>query len=55
MEKQEKKETDCFDYWAKVSRMKLNSIKCKIMTFEARIRASAVNWELKPENNGRRK
>lgn len=43
MEKEQKAQLDCFEHWTNVSRMKFDSIKCKIMHFEARIRASAVH------------
>lgn len=55
MKKEQKAQLDCFEHWTNVSEMIFNSIKCKIMPFKARIRASPVNWELKPGNDRRRK
>lgn len=51
MEKEQPADLDCFEYWTNVSRMKFISIK--MMHFEIRVRA--VNVELKPGNDRRRK
>lgn len=54
MEKEQKAQLDCSEHCFKVSGMKFNSIRYKIMHFEARMKASALNWQLKPGNDRRR-